>query len=129
MKHQTLCRLSILLFFAFSLAWSQGTQTEGQKLTLRVSSSTDQQVSFVGSIFFMTQKPRVDHVVQQTPYEIASESNYVNATIIKTSGAGNLVVELIKKKPSGQPNLKAAGSTVVVGTQDAEKGKYYQHTF
>ncbi len=76
----------------------------------------------------MTQKPRFDNVVQDTPYEIAHESNYANATILKTSGEGNLVVELIKKKPGDQPNLKAAGSVVVVGTKDADKGVYYQHT-
>ncbi len=129
MKHPTLCRLSFLLLFVFGLALSQGTQTQSQKLTLRITSSTDKPVFFVASVFFMTQKPRLDNVVQQTPYEIAYESNYVNATILKTTGEGNLVVELIKKKPSDQPNLKAAGSTIVVGTKDADKGMYYQHTF
>ena len=129
MKRSTLCRLIFLLFFAFSLALSQETRTESQRLTLRITSSTDKPISFVASVFFMTGMPRLDNVVQQTPYEIACESNYVNATILKTSGEGNLVVELIKKKPGDQPNLKAAGSTIVVGTREADKGLYYQHTF
>jgi hypothetical protein len=49
---------------------------------------------------------------------------------IKTSGSGDLVVELIKHKKVGeQPHLKASGSSVIVGTQDAIKGMYYQHSF
>ena len=121
--------ISILLF-AFNLSIAQNTKTEAQKLTLRVTSSTDKPVSFVASIFFKTTKARIDNVLQETPYEITVESDYVNAIFIKTSGNGDLFVDLIKHKKVGkQPDLKASGSTIIVGTQNADKGVYYQQTF
>ncbi|HUX60782.1 MAG TPA: hypothetical protein VMV32_05680 [Ignavibacteriaceae bacterium] len=114
-----------------SISFAQTTTNESQKLTLRVTSSSEKSISFVASIFFKTDKARLDNTMQQTPYEITVESNYVNATIIKTSGDGDLIVDLIKSKKVGdQPDLKASSSTaVVVGTQNAEKGIYYQQTF
>jgi hypothetical protein len=120
---------AVLLILNVSLG--QSTATQAQKLTLRVTSSTDKPVSFVASMFFKTDKARLDYTMQQTPYEITVESDYVNATIIKTSGDGDLIVDLLKSKHVGdQPDLKASSSSiVVVGTQSAEKGLYYQHTF
>jgi hypothetical protein len=121
----------LMLFCAVGNLQAQTTKGDSQKLTLRVTSSNDKQISFVASIFFKTDKARLDYTMQQTPYEISVESDYVNATIIKTSGDGDLVVDLVKAKKVGeQPDLKASSSTiVVVGTQKAEKGIYYQHTF
>jgi hypothetical protein len=121
--------ISILLF-AFDLSIAQDTKTEAQKLTLRVTSITDKPVSFVASIFFKTTKMRLDNVLQETPYEITVESDYVNAIFIKTSGDGSLFVTLIKHKKVGkQPDLKASGSTIIVGTHNADEGVYYQQTF
>jgi hypothetical protein len=121
----------LTLFCAVGNLQAQTTKGDSQKLTLRVTSSSDKQISFVASIFFKTDKARLDYTMQQTPYEITVESDYVNATIIKTSGDGDLVVDLVKAKKVGdQPDLKASSSTiVVVGTQKAEKGIYYQQTF
>jgi hypothetical protein len=121
----------IALVAILNFSQCQPANTESQKLTLRVTSSSDKQVSFVASIFFKTANARLDNTMQQTPYEITVESNYVNATIIKTSGDGDLVVDLIKSKKIGdQGNLRASSSTViVVGTRSAEKGLYYQQTF
>lgn len=122
--------LTSILLFAFNLSIAQNTKTESQKLTLRVTSSTDKPVSFVAVIFFKTAKARLDNVLQETPYEITVESDYVNAIFIKTSGNGDLIVDLIKHKKIGeQPDLKAGGSTIIVGTQNADKGVYYQQTF
>lgn len=122
--------LSTTLLLVVNLSIAQNTKTESQKLTLRVTSSVDKPVSFVAAIFFKTEKARLDNVLQETPYEITVESEYVNATFIKTSGDGNLVVELIKHKKIGeQPDLKSSGSTIIVGTHNAEKGVYYQQTF
>lgn len=120
--------ISILLFvFNFSVA--QNTKTEAQTLTLRVTSMTDKPVSFVASIFFKTTKGRLDNVLQETPYEITVESDYVNAIFIKTSGNGDLIVDLIKHKKTGkQPDLKTSGSTIIVGTHNADEGVYYQQT-
>jgi hypothetical protein len=69
--------------------------------------------------------------MQQTPYEVTATTDYVNATLIKTSGDGDLVVDLVKANKVGDhPNLKASSSTiVVVGTRDGAKGLYYQQTF
>jgi hypothetical protein len=55
----------------------------------------------------------------------------VNATFIKTSGDGDLVVDLVKANKVGdQSNLKASSPTVVVvGTRDGANGLYYQQTF
>jgi hypothetical protein len=128
---KTLMVTMIAMLAILNISFGQSPNTESQKLTLRVTSSSDKQVSFVASIFFKTANARLDNTIQQTPYEITVESNYVNATIIKTSGDGDLVVDLIKSKKVGdQGNLKASSSTViVVGTQSAEKGLYYQQTF
>jgi hypothetical protein len=124
-----LLSVSILLF-GFNLSIAQNTTTESQKLILRVTSSTDKPVSFVAAIFFKTAKARLDNVLQDTPYEITVESNYVNAIFIKTSGDGDLTVELVNHKKSGeQLTLKASSSTIIVGTQNAVKGEYYQQTF
>ena len=127
---------SILVVLVASLlmldvSFGQNSSTSPQKLTLKVTSSSDKPIWFVASMFFKTNTVRMDHTIQQTPFELTVESNYVNATIIKTSGEGDLVVDLIKANKIGdQPNLKASSSTVVVvGTQDAIKGIYYQHTF
>ena len=121
----------VTIVIGFSLSFAQVITTQPQKLTLRVASSTDKPVSFVASIFFKTKTARLDNTIQQTPYELTVESDYVNATFIKTSGDGDLVVDLIKANRVGdQPNLKASSSTVVVvGTEDGPKGVYYQHTF
>ncbi len=121
---------AFILLFTFNLSIAQNTKPESQQLTLRVTSSTDKPVSFVGTIFFKTATAQLNHVLQQTPYEITVESNYVNAIFIKTSEKGELIVDLIKHKKIGdQPNLKASGSTIIVGTQNADKGVYYQQTF
>ena len=124
----------VILFFAMSKMSnlnSQSTKTDSQKLTLRVTSTNGKPISFVASVFFNTDKARLDCTLQQTPYEITGESAYVNATFIKTSGDGDIVVDLVKAKHVGnQGDLKASSSTaVVVGTTDAEKGIYYQQTF
>ena len=122
--------LASILLFAFNLSVAQETKTESQKLTLRVTSSTDKPVSFVAAIFFKTAKARLDNVLQETPYEITVESDYVNAIFIKTSGNGDLIVDLIKHKKVGeQADLKAGGSTIIVGTHNADTGVYYQQTF
>ena len=119
------------MLIILNVSFGQAAATQAQKLTLRVTSSTDKPISFVASTFFKTDKARLDYTMQQTPYEITVESDYVNATIIKTSGDGDLVVDLLKSKKVGdQPDLKASSSTIiVVGTQSAEKGLYYQQTF
>jgi hypothetical protein len=129
MKHLIVGLLAILC--ASVGLFAQTTEAQRQKLTLRVTSSSDKPVSFVASIFFKTDNARLDYTMQQTPYEITVESNYVNAAIIKTSGDGDLVVNLLKSEKVGdQPDLKASSSTiVVVGTTNAEKGIYYQQTF
>ena len=121
----------VILFCALSDLQAQANRSDSQKLTLRVTSSTEKQISFVASIFFKTDKARLDYTMQQTPYEVTVESDYVNATIIKTSGDGDIVVDLVKAKIVGdQPNLKGSSSSIiVVGTQNAEKGMYYQQTF
>jgi len=121
----------VALFCAVGNIQAQATKGDSQKLTLRVTSSSDKQISFVASIFFKTDKARLDYTMQQTPYEIIVESGYVNATIIKTSGEGDLVVDLVKAKKVGdQPDLKSSSSTIiVVGTRNTEKGVYYQQTF
>jgi hypothetical protein len=124
--------VGILAFFCISSCmYAQAIYTEPQRLTLRVTSSSDKPVSFIASMFFKTDKARLDYTTQTTPYEITVQSNYLNATIIKTSGEGDLVVNLIKSRKVGdQPNLKASSSSiVVVGTQDADKAIYYEHTF
>jgi hypothetical protein len=119
-----------LLLFAFNLSIAQTTKPESQKLTLRVTSSTDKPVTFVASIFFKTAKAQFNVGVQETPYEITVESDYVNAVFIKTPENGDLIIDLIKHKKVGdQPDLKAGGSIIVVGTIDADKGVYYQQTF
>ena len=126
-----------LVVFAVSLcvantSFTQTGYNEPQKLTLRVTSSSENSVSFVASIFFKTDKVRLDNTIQQTPYEITVESNYVNATIVKMSGGGDLVVDLIRsKKVGGQPDLKASSSSVVVvGTvMRGDESLYYQSTF
>ena len=121
---------TLILIFTFNLSIAQNTKPESQQLTLRVSSSTDKPVSFVATIFFKTAKVQLNHVLQETPYEITVESDYVNAIFIKTSGNSDLIVNLIKHKKIGdQPDLKASGSTIIVGTQNADKGVYYQQTF
>jgi len=129
MKYFIVAMSAMLLILNVSL--SQSGTTQSQKLTVRVTSSSDKPISFVASMFFKTDKARLDYTMQQTPYEITVESDYVNATIIKTSGDGDLVVDLLKSKKVGdQPNLKASSSSIiVVGTQSAEKGIYYQQTF
>jgi hypothetical protein len=111
--------------------YAQAGQGPTQKLTLRVTSSSQKPISFNASLFFKTDKPRLDFTMQQTPYEVTATTDYVNATFIKTSGDGNLVVDLVKANKVGdQPDLKASSSTiVVVGTRDAAKGLYYQQTF
>jgi len=128
---KTLLVAIITILAIQNCSFAQSPSADSQKLTLRVTSSNDKQITFVASIFFKTEHARIDNTMQQTPYEITVESNYVNATIIKASGEGNLVVDLIKAKKVGdQGNLKASSSTVVVvGTESAEKGRYYQHTF
>ena len=119
----------LLLLFAGGLAFSQDPKALPQKLTLRITSATDKPISFTASFFFKTSHARVDHVVKQTPFEIAAQSDYVNAIIVRTKGEGDLIVDLTKSKPSEQPNLKASGSIVIVGTTNQENGIYYQHTF
>jgi len=119
-------------FCVASISFAQTSKNESQKLTLRVTSTSENSISFVASIFFKTDKARLDNTIQQTPYEITVESNYVNATIIKMSGDGDLIVDLIKSKKVGdQPDLKASSSSVVVvGTvMREEKSLYYQQTF
>lgn len=121
----------VTFFFVISNLNSQSTKTDSQKLTLRITSSDGKPITFVASVFFNTEKARLDCTLRQTPYEITGESDYVNATFIKTSGDGDIIVDLVKVKQIGnQGNLKAGSSTaVVVGTTDAEKGIYYQQTF
>jgi hypothetical protein len=129
MKYFIVAISALLIIVNVSLG--QTATTESQKLTLRVTSSSDKPVSFVASLFFKTDKARLDYSMQQTPYEITVESDYVNGTIIKTSGDGDLVVDLLKSKKVGdQGNLRASSSSIiVVGTQSADKGIYYQQTF
>lgn len=127
-------RLSFLsvsiLLIAFNLSMAQNAKTESQKLTLRITSNTKNPISFTATILFRTEKVRIDNVKQDTPYEITVESNYVNAIITKTSGNGNLLVELVNHKKNGElMSLTAISSTIVVGTRDATKGEYYQQTF
>ncbi len=121
----------VTLFFVMSNLNSQSAKTDSQKLTLRVTSSNGKPISFVASIFFNTDKKKLDCTLQQTPYEVTGESDYVNATFIKTSGDGDIIVDLVRAKKVGdQGDLKAGSSAaVVVGTKDAEKGIYYQQTF
>lgn len=127
-------RLSFLsvsiLLIAFNLSMAQNAKTESQKLTLRITSNTKNPISFTATILFRTEKVRIDNVKQDAPYEITVESNYVNAIVTKTSGNGNLIVELVNHKKNGElMSLTAISSTIVVGTRDATKGEYYQQTF
>ncbi len=128
---KTLLVVVLAMFCVLSISTAQVSNTKSQKLTLRVTSSGDESISFVASIFFKRDKARLDNIMRQTPYEITVESNYVNATIVKASGDGDLIVDLMKSRKVGnQPDLKASSSTVVVvGTQNADEGVYYQHSF
>ena len=121
----------VAVVITFTELYAQSVTAQPQKLTLRVTSSTDKPVSFVASVFFKTKTARLDNTIRQTPFEITVESDYINAVFIKTSGDGDLVVYLVKANKVGdQPDLKASSSSaIVVGTRDAEKGNYYQQSF
>jgi hypothetical protein len=120
----------VVLFCVTICLYAQAGNGPTQKLTLRVTSSSQKPISFNASLFFNTNKPRLDFTMQQTPYEVTA-TDYVNATFIKTSGDGDLVVDLVKaNKVGNQSDLKASSSTiVVVGTRDGANGLYYQQTF
>ena len=121
---------TVVVLFGISLALGQMTKPESKKLTLKVTSSSNEQISFMASIFFGTKDSKIQIVKQEVPYEISVESNYVNATFVRTSGKADLVVELfVPKTREDATDLGATGSAIVVGTLDAEKGLYYQHPF
>ena len=121
----------VVLLCVTTCLFAQAGSGPAQKLTLRVTSSSQKPISFNASMFFNTDKPRLDFTMQHTPYEVTATTDYVNATFIKTSGDGDLVVDLVKANRVGaQSDLRASSSTiVVVGTRDGKKGLYYQQTF
>ena len=130
MKRATLVIVAFSIFSCLGLLFAQKTGQESRKLTLKVTSGNNERVSFKASIFFKTDKPHIDIVEQEVPYQVSIESDYVNATFVKTSGKGDLFVELLAPRPDDNAAaLKASGSIVVVGTRNAEKRLYYQHTF